>query len=164
VLPSLVLYLRILALDPREAVALAARLEHEDPETLMRLCVIESGGCRRVGVHSQARPGVARRPGLGAWVKAVSAGRLHPSEECPQHQQSDDPERWGVRGPFGLVAAFHLHHIAHCAAPESLDVPFLAAVAGARHLRQLRRMVPAARVMEAWRVGVGRVRRGRISA
>lgn len=157
---SLILYARLLALDPRESVVLAARLEHVDEATLMRLCVIESGGCRRVGIHSQARPNIARRPGLGAWVQAVRAGIVRPSEECPQHQQSDDPERWGVRGPMGLVAAYHLHRLAPCAAPETLDVPFLAAVAAARHVRQLRRMVPANRVADAWRLGVGRVRRG----
>lgn len=157
---SLILYARILALDPREAVTIAARLENADEATLARLCAIESGGCRRVGIHSQARPNVARRPGLGAWTKAVRAGTLRPSEECPHHQQSDDPERWGVRGPFGLVAAYHLHRLAPCAAPEALDVPFLAAVVAARHLRQLARMVPADRVADAWRLGVGRVRRG----
>ena len=63
-----------------QAVALAARLERVDEATLMRLCVIESGGCRRVGVHSRARPNVARRPGLGAWVKAVRVGILRPSD------------------------------------------------------------------------------------
>lgn len=157
---SLILYARLLALDPRESVVLAARLEHVDEATLMRLCVIESGGCRRVGIHSQARPNIARRPGLGAWVRAVRAGIVRPSEECPQHQQSDDPERWGVRGPMGLVAAYHLHRLAPCVAPETLDVPFLAAVVAARHVRQLRRMVPANRVADAWRLGVGRVRRG----
>lgn len=157
---SLILYARLLALDPRESVVLAARLEHVDEATLMRLCVIESGGCRRVGVHASARPNVARRPGLGAWVRAVRAGIVRPSEECPQHQQSDDPERWGVRGPMGLVAAYHLHRLAPCVAPETLDVPFLAAVVAARHVRQLRRMVPADRVADAWRLGVGRVRRG----
>ena len=160
VIASLVLYARILALDPREAVTLAARLEHVDEATLMRLCVVESGGCRRVGVHSRARPNVARRPGLGAWVKAVRVGILRPSDACPHHQQSDAPARWGVRGPFGLVAAYHLHRLAPCAAPEALDVPFLAAVVAARHVRQLRRMVPADRVADAWRLGVGRVRRG----
>lgn len=157
---SLILYARLLALDPRESVVLAARLEHVDEATLMRLCVIESGGCRRVGIHSQARPNIARRPGLGAWVRAVRAGIVRPSEECPQHQQSDDPERWGVRGPMGLVAAYHLHRLAPCVAPETLDVPFLAAVVAARHVRQLRRMVPANRVADAWRLGVGKVRRG----
>lgn len=157
---SLILYARLLALDPRDAVTLAARLERVDEATLMRLCVIESGGCRRVGIHSRARPNVARRPGLGAWVRAVRAGIVRPSEECPHHQQSDDPERWGVRGPMGLVAAYHLHRLAPCAAPEALDVPLLAAIVAARHVRQLRRMVPADRVADAWRLGVGRVRRG----
>ena len=157
---SLALYARLLALDTREAVTLAARLERVDEATLMHLCVIESGGCRRVGIHARARPNVARRPGLGAWVKALRAGTIRPSEECPHHQQSDDPERWGVRGPFGLVAAYHLHRLAPCAAPEALDVPLLAAVVAARHVRQLRRMVPADRVADAWRLGVGRVRRG----
>ena len=157
---SLILYARLLALDPRDAVTLAARLEHMDEATLMRLCVQESGGCRRVGIHSRARPNVVRRPGLGAWVKAMRAGIVRPSEECPHHQQSDDPERWGVRGPFGLVAAYHLHRLAPCAAPEALDVPLLAAVVAARHVQQLRRMVPADRVADAWRLGVGRVRRG----
>jgi len=157
---SLILYARLLALDPREAVTLAARLERVDEATLMHLCVIESGGCRRVGIHARARPNVARRPGLGAWVKAMRAGIVRPSEECPHHQQSDDPERWGVRGPFGLVAAYHLHRLAPCAAPEALDVPLLAAVVAARHVQQLRRMVPADRVADAWRLGVGRVRRG----
>ena len=156
---SLILYARILALDPREAVELAARVELADRATLRALCVSESGGCRRVGMHAKARPDIARRPGLGAWVKAMRAGYLHPSEECPHHQQSEDPERWGVRGPFGLVAAYHLRLLAACAAPEALDVPFLAAVVAARHLAQLRRMVPPGRVLEAWRVGVGRVRR-----
>jgi len=56
---SLILYARLLALDPRESVVLAARLEHVDEATLMRLCVIESGGCRRVGIHSQARPNLS---------------------------------------------------------------------------------------------------------
>jgi hypothetical protein len=93
-------------------------------------------------------------------VKAVRAGIVRPSESCPHHQQSDDPERWGVRGPFGLVAAYHLHRLAPCAAPEAIDVPLLAAVVAARHVRQLRRMVPADRVADAWRLGVGKVRRG----
>ena len=157
---SLILYARLLALDPRDAVTLAARLERADEATLMHLCVIESGGCRRVGIHARARPNVARRPGLGAWVKALRAGIVRPSEECPHHQQSDDPERWSVRGPMGLVAAYHLHRLAPCAAPEALDVPLLAAVVAARHVRQLRSMVPADRVADAWRLGVGRVRRG----
>ena len=157
---SLILYARLLALEPHDAVTLAARLERADEATLMHLCVIESGGCRRVGIHARARPNVARRPGLGAWVKALRAGIVRPSEDCPHHQQSDDPERWGVRGPFGLVAAYHLHRLAPCAAPEALDVPLLAAVVAARHVQQLRRMVPADRVADAWRLGVGRVRRG----
>lgn len=155
---SLILYARLLALDPHEAVALAARLEHVDHATLAGLCMQESQ-CSRVGVHSQARPDTQRRPGLGAWVRAVRAGILRPSEECPEHQQSDDPERWGVRGPFGLVAAYHLHRLAPCAIPEALDVPLLAAIVAARHVKQLRRMVPAVRVADAWRLGVGRVRR-----
>ncbi len=156
---SLIMYARLLALDPRDAVALAARLEREEPATLVGLCVSESR-CSRVGVHSAAAPGVKRKSGLGAWGRAMRAGYLHPSEECPHHQQSDDPERWGVRGPMGLVAAYHLHRLAPCAAPEALDVPLLAAVVAARHVRQLRRVAPADRVADAWRLGVGRVRRG----
>ena len=62
----------------------------------------------------------------------------------------------GVRGPMGILAAYHLHRLAPCAAPEALDVPILAAVVAARHVRQLRRMVPAGRVADAWRLGVGR--------
>ncbi len=34
------------------------------------------------------------------------------------------------------------------------------AVVAARHVRQLRRMVPADRVADAWRLGVGKGRRG----
>ena len=74
---SLILYARLLALDPRDAVTLAARLERADEATLMHLCVIESGGCRRVGIHARARPNVARRPGLGADLEPLdSASRL----------------------------------------------------------------------------------------
>ena len=38
--------------------------------------------------------------------------------------------------------------------------PREAVTLAARHVRQLRSMVPADRVADAWRLGVGRVRRG----
>lgn len=154
--------LRLLTLEPREAVAVAAALERADAAELLRYCRSESGGCRRVGMHARARPDVRRRPGLAAWAKAVRAGYLRPGDPpdgCPHHAQSDDPERWGVRGPLGLVAAYHLRLLAPCAAPEALDVPLLAAVVAARHLRALRRMVPPHVVPLAWQVGVGAARR-----
>lgn len=158
------LYLRLLALDPREAVTLAARLEHEDAAMLLRLCSVESGGCRRVGVHARARPDVPRRGGLSAWMRAVRAGWLRPGDAaaggCPWHAQGD-AAGWGVRGPLGLVAAYNVRRLGPCVGSAALDVPFLAAVAAARHLRALRRTVPADRVLFAWRVGVGVERRTR---
>ncbi len=156
------LTLRMLLATPAEAVRMVVREEQADAALLMRLCVMESL-CHMVGVHREVRPMTPRRRAHRAYRRAVEHGDLHP-ERCEHHQQVEDSERWGVRGPWGLFAALHLHHLREqpCAAPEALDLAIPAARVAARHIRRLEAIVgrDPERVVMAWRVGVGAVLRG----
>jgi hypothetical protein len=144
---------------PSEATRLACRLERREdlcPE-LLAILASESRGAA-VGVHV----GHARRVAGGVfWRKAVAAGLLRP-EACAAHQSTDGGAGWGIRGPHGLAAAYSVHALGECVAPEAVDVPILSAVAAVRRLAVLERRyglrTPAERA-RAWRLGVGAARR-----
>ena len=53
---------------------------------------------------------------------------------CPWHVGPDDPERFSVRGSFGLSAAYSLRFLGPCLPPELLDIPVISAFAAARRM------------------------------
>lgn len=103
------LTLRLLFATPAEAVRMVAREEGADAALLLRLCAMESL-CHMVGAHRDVRPNTPRRSARRAYRRAVARGDLRP-DRCEHHQAGADVERWGVRGPWGLFAALHLHHL-----------------------------------------------------
>ena len=129
--------LRLLNLEPREATLAAAEVAgwpELGPE-LVKICKRESHCDRRVGLHSNNTPRVARR----FYRKAVERGWLDP-ERCPEHRAATakDMLRFAVRGNHGLAAAYSLHFLATpCTPPEALDVPFLSALAATRRAQQM---------------------------
>lgn len=95
------------------------------------------------------------------WRKAVAAGWLRP-ERCASHQATDGGAGFGIRGAHGLAAAYSVHVLGECVAPEAIDVPLLSAVAAIRRLRVLAQRYGLRTVearAEAWRRGVGGARR-----
>lgn len=145
--------LAALSLRPADATRLACRTERYEPcGEVLALMQTESRG-QAVGVHT----GHARRvPGGVFWRRAVAAGLLHP-ECCAAHQSTDGGAGWGIRGAHGLAAAYSVHVLGECVAPEALDIPFLSAVATIRRLRVLARRY-GLRTVEAraaaWRRGI----------
>lgn len=144
-----------LSLGPADATRLACRLERWlDCAEVLAILRVESRGVA-VGVHTRH----ARRVrGAVFWRRAVEAGLLHP-ERCAWHQQADDGDGWGIRGPHGLAAAYSVHVLGDCVGPEAADVPLLSAVMTIRRMRVLRDrygLRTASERAEAWRRGVGR--------
>ena len=117
---QLLIVLRLLSLDPREATLAAAKVAgwpELGPE-LVKICKRESPGqdCRqRVGLHLNNTPRAIR----SFYRKAVAHGWLDP-EHCPEHRATTlkEMERFAVRGNHGLAAAYSLRFLAApCAAP-----------------------------------------------
>lgn len=152
---------RLLTLGPVDASIVAARILGAPGWTseVLDILDVESRGVA-VGIH---RGGARRRSGASFWRQAVAAGELAP-RRCEAHRRGDG-ERWGVRGPYGLVAAYSVRHLGECVAPELLDVPVISAVVVVRRLEILERKyglkTRQARA-HVWRHGVGcRCRRAR---
>ncbi len=150
--------LLVATLGPLDAAVAAAHIEgRPDLAAEVRaLAVIESRG-HRVGIH---RGHARRRPGVAFWRRAVAAGWLDPGG-CPEHALGEG-DRWGVRGPLGHGAALAVRHLGPCAAPELLDDPLIAAIVAVRRLVELERRYRLKTVTEraeAWRRGIGRLRR-----
>ena len=140
--------------DPHEASRIGAAIagHPEMAAEVERTCVLESAGCRRLGLH---RGHVPRRPGAEFGRAALARGWVDP-ERCPAHA-GGPPERWGIRGPHGHAGAYGARYLQPCAAPEALDVPLLSAIAAARRLWVLRVVYRRRTVAErrhAWRHGV----------
>jgi hypothetical protein len=157
VTPLAALILAALALPPADATRLACHLERYPCAEVLAILAVESRG-QAVGVHTDHAP---RKPGWVFWRAAVAAGWLHP-ERCAAHQSTDGGAGWGIRGPHGLAAAYSVHVLGDCVAPEAIDVPLLSAVATIRRLRVLARRYGLRTVearAEAWRRGVGGARR-----
>lgn len=95
-------------------------------EELVKVSFVESRHTR-LGLH-----GGLNRAGRDFYRRALRVGWLKP---CQQHS----PDEWGVRGSFGLVAAYHIRHLEGCAQPAALDVPIVSAVLAARWWIELRR-------------------------
>ena len=154
--PLLALWSYLAGLAPHDATVLAAHAEglaRFEDEALAFLAS-ESRG-ERVGIH---RPHHRRVRGCVFWRAAVDAGWLHLGA-CEHHTPGDDYcERWGIRGPHGLAAAYSVRHLGACVAAEAVDVPYLSAVVTVRRLRDLERRyglrTTEARA-KAWRVGIG---------
>ena len=145
----------LLGLAPVKASLVGARLAGYPglASELLDICEVETG-CERVGLHAQARPDIRRRPGVVFWRAAHRQGLL---TACAAHQLGD-AERWGIAGTHGLAAAYSVHLLGECVAPEAVQVPLLSAIVTARRLGELatryRRRTQAARA-HAWRHGVG---------
>lgn len=93
--------------------------------------------CDRESRHS--RIGEHRGPNMSGrrfYARAVAVGWLKPCQETDDLAERD---AWGVRGPYGLVAAYHVRHLAGCARAEAVDVPIVAATLAARAWVDLRR-------------------------
>ena len=144
-----------LSLAPADATRIACRVErYADCGEVLALMRAESRGVA-VGVHTGHG---ARVPGGVFWRRAVEAGLLHP-ERCAAHQSTDNGFGWGIRGAHGLAAAYSVHVLGECVAPEALDVPLWSAVATIRRLRVLARRYGLRTVearARAWREGVKR--------
>lgn len=95
-------------------------------EELHRVALAESKNTR------QGRHEGPNRRGRDFFDRAVAVGWL---EICQQH----DPDAWGVRGTYGLVAAYHVRHLGPCAEARAVDVPIVGAYLAALHWRYLAR-------------------------
>ncbi len=138
--------LRLLGMEevePAEAVRLAVEAEGvpEMLEEMLRVCHRESG-CGRwghVGVH-KGDAGAGRN----TYRAAVRKGWLHP-DECEEHRPGRPWGRYSTFGIMGTRSSWVLHHIedefGRCAAPELLDHPGPAALAGVRWAKACRKVV-----------------------
>lgn len=123
------LFFALLNIDPEPATRVAAvwidkpRLAHE----LRTVCRRESR-CERISVHTRDR-----WAGPKMYKKALKVGWLQ--EWCPWHADAEDPHRFGVRGSFGLSAAYSLRFIGPCVPPEVLDIPIFSAYAAAKRMQ-----------------------------
>lgn len=144
-------------LSPADATRLACHLERYEPcSEVLALMAVESRG-QAVSVHTGHH---TRVRGDVFWRRAVDRGLLHP-EHCAAHQQTDGGFGWGIRGAHGLAAAYSVHVLGECVAPEALDIPLVSAVATIRRLRVLARrygLQTAEARATAWRRGVGHAR------
>jgi len=123
------LALPLLAAPPSPEVSAAGARNVGAPwaaEELHRVSFHESRHSR-IGLH-----GGLNRGGADFYRRAVRVGWLAP---CQQH----DPETWGVRGPYGLVAAYHVRHLGECAEASAVDIPIVAATLAARAWAALKR-------------------------
>lgn len=123
--------------DPRDAIDLV--VDHvKRPDLrgeLLRICARESGGGRGCGRGRFAVKVHERDSWAGRRVleRAIARGWIDPS--CYSADELD-PSRWSTRGPFGLIAAYSLRHLApefgSCVPPDLLDKAGPAALAAAR--------------------------------
>lgn len=146
-------------LAPGDATIAAARATGLQRYQVEALAIMhsESRG-KAIGVHGDA----GRVSGLRFYRAGINAGLVRLGE-CEHHTPGDDGAAgWGIRGAHGNAAAYAVHTLGDCVHPSALDVPYLSAVATLYRLRALDRKyglrTPEERA-EAWRVGVGGVRR-----
>ena len=149
------------ATEPWAAARLGAVMagHHEYAAEVLKTCRVESGGCKRIGIH---RGHMQRKSGLAFYRSALARGDVNP-DECPAHRDEHvempvDPGRWGIRGAHGNAAAYAVEYLQECAAPEAMDVPLLSAIVTARRLHRLATRYGRKTARErghAWRHGVG---------
>lgn len=80
----------------------------------------------------QAEHAGLNRRGRDFHRRALAVGWLAPCQDY-------DPDAWGVRGTYGLVAAYHVRHLGACVRPEAVDVPLIGAYLAALSWERLRR-------------------------
>lgn len=83
-----------------------------------------------------AEHGGPNMAGRRFYRRAVAVGWLAP---CQESDDSAEQDRWGIRGPFGLAAAYHVRHLGDCVDAAAVDVPIVGAVLAARAWVELRR-------------------------
>lgn len=152
--------LRLAPVDATRAACQSERVSASRCHEALAILQSESRA-RPIGLHADVRPDIGRVHGGVFWRRAVASGLLRP-DRCEAHQSSDRGDGWGIRGAHGLAAAYSVHLIGECVAPEAVDVPFFSAVVTLRRLRVLERrygLRTAEGRAAAWRVGVGGVRR-----
>ena len=120
--------------DPTQAADLAAHALGVPTmaPALVRICHRESvgpvwtrpGQCTALGVHS-----LDSGHSLSVHTRAVEAGLLR--EGCQPYAGGG----WATRGPWGLMAAYHVHLLGPCAPKWLLDLPLPAAIAAGRKLK-----------------------------
>ena len=135
-------FMRVASLEPMDAARYAAGLEVKHPAKLTaRLRSIahrESRG-KRIGKHKRDE-GWAER----MYRKALRRGIL------PECHRGKDPARYGVRGAWGLSAAYNLRYLPDpCAEPELLNIPAASARIAAIKMLKADRMGIEARVLWA---------------
>jgi hypothetical protein len=84
---------------------------------LKKICMRESRCSSYLGIHSQDEWAAKKM-----YNKSVAKGWVNLS--CPNYLITGDSyRRWGVRGPFGLSAAYHIRYLdtLTCPEPELLD-------------------------------------------
>lgn len=111
--------------DPRTAAHVAAQGDEWVELELTRICWRESR-CTAIGVHA-----VDSRYDGTVWAKAVGVGWL--DSAC-----QGDGQNWSTRGPWGLMAAFHIRRVGiPCLPAAVLDVPLVSALVAADKLRRI---------------------------
>lgn len=121
---------------------------------LVKICRIESAGCRAIGAHgTRYNP-----PGRTFYGAGIAYGLVRPAE-CPDTHGRHTADAWGPRGPFGL-AGYRAVAIHPCAPPQILDWPIVSAAIALAHLVELERrgFCDPARRRAAWRLGIRRAR------
>lgn len=116
--------LTLLTLEPRQAARVGAHLAGQGHLTreLQGICRRESR-CNAIGIHE-----IDREYGPLMYKKAHLVNWLY--SWCPFHR--GDPERFGVRGSFGLSAAYSLRFLPGCWPPEVMDIPIVSAYLAAK--------------------------------
>ena len=98
--------------------ALMEKLYGVPAKEIKRICMRESKCALSYGVHKDDIWAAKRM-----YNKGIEKGWIDLS--CSNYRIVNDNEyaRWGVRGPFGLSAAYHLRYLQHtpCPEPELLD-------------------------------------------
>jgi len=120
------LLLSIISIEPRPAAEIVAAMfgQPEVANELQVICHRESR-CKSIGIHERDR-----WAGKTMHRNAMRVGWLQ--SWCPWHQKPKDPDRFSVRGSFGLSAAYSLRFLAPCLPPEVLDIPLVSAYAAAK--------------------------------
>ena len=127
------LALPLLAAPPSPEVSAAGARNVGAPwaaRELVRVCDRESRH-RAIGEHRGLN-----MSGRRFYLRAVAVGWLNP---CQETDDLGERDAWGVRGPYGLVAAYHVRHLGDCVRAEAVDVPIIAATLAARAWVELRR-------------------------
>ena len=121
---------------------------------LVKICRVESAGCRAIGVHGTRH----NPPGRIFYAAAIGYGLARPAE-CPDTHGRHTADAWGPRGAFGL-AGYRAAAVGRCASPQILDVPIVSAAIALAHLVELERrgFCDPARRRAAWRMGIRRAR------